>query len=77
MPSAISPRPQSPAHELLHVVMLVMRTLAAEMRRVRTPVAPARSDRAAPRLGEQSAAVLADYGFSADEIADLAPRPGQ
>jgi len=30
-----------PARELLHVVMLVMRTLAAEMRRVRTPVGPA------------------------------------
>jgi crotonobetainyl-CoA:carnitine CoA-transferase CaiB-like acyl-CoA transferase len=38
---------------------------------VRTPVAPARSDRSAPRLGEHSAAVLGDYGFSSDEIAGL------
>jgi crotonobetainyl-CoA:carnitine CoA-transferase CaiB-like acyl-CoA transferase len=42
-----------------------------EVMQVRTPVAPARSDRSAPRLGEHSAAVLGDYGFSSDEIAGL------
>src|SRR4029077_16205658 len=33
-------QPQSAARELLHVVMLVMRTVAAEMRRSRRPLAP-------------------------------------
>jgi MarR family transcriptional regulator, lower aerobic nicotinate degradation pathway regulator len=33
-------RPQIAARELLHVVMLVMRTVAAEMRRSRRPLAP-------------------------------------
>ncbi|HEU5059635.1 MAG TPA: CaiB/BaiF CoA-transferase family protein [Kofleriaceae bacterium] len=42
-----------------------------EVMQVRTPLAPARADRAAPRLGEHSAAVLGDYGFSRDEIAGL------
>ena len=33
-------QPQTAARELLHVVMLVMRTVAAEMRRSRRPLAP-------------------------------------
>ena len=33
-------QPQAAARELLHVVMLVMRTVAAEMRRSRRPLAP-------------------------------------
>jgi alpha-methylacyl-CoA racemase len=43
-----------------------------EVMQVRSPLAAARADRAAPRLGEHSAAVLADYGFSPDEIHSLA-----
>jgi alpha-methylacyl-CoA racemase len=39
---------------------------------VRTPVAPARTDRLAPRLGEHSREVLAEYGFDDAEIAALA-----
>lgn len=35
------PPATTPAQHLLHVVMLVMRTVAAEMRRVRAPIAPA------------------------------------
>jgi len=38
---------------------------------VRTPVGEPRSDRIAPRLGEHSAEVLKEYGFSDDEIAAL------
>ena len=34
-------QPRTAARELLHVVMLVMRTVAAEMRRSRRPLAPA------------------------------------
>jgi len=33
--------PKTPAQHVLHAVMLVMRTVAAEMRRVRSPIAPA------------------------------------
>jgi crotonobetainyl-CoA:carnitine CoA-transferase CaiB-like acyl-CoA transferase len=40
---------------------------------VRTPAGPARTDRLAPRLGEQSREVLAEYGFTSDEISTLAP----
>ena len=43
-----------------------------EVMQVRSPLAAARADRAAPRLGEHSAAVLADYGFSPEEIRSLA-----
>jgi alpha-methylacyl-CoA racemase len=35
---------------------------------VRTPVGPARTDRIAPRLGEHSREVLAEYGFADGEI---------
>jgi crotonobetainyl-CoA:carnitine CoA-transferase CaiB-like acyl-CoA transferase len=38
---------------------------------VRTPVAPARTDRPAPRLGQHSREVLSEYGFADDEIAAL------
>jgi alpha-methylacyl-CoA racemase len=38
---------------------------------VRTPVAPARTDRLAPRLGEHSREVLAEYGFDEAAIAAL------
>jgi len=38
---------------------------------VRTPVGEPRADRIAPRLGEHSAEVLAEYGFTGDEIAAL------
>jgi crotonobetainyl-CoA:carnitine CoA-transferase CaiB-like acyl-CoA transferase len=38
---------------------------------VRTPVGEARADRLAPRLGEHSAEVLAEYGFGAEQIAAL------
>jgi crotonobetainyl-CoA:carnitine CoA-transferase CaiB-like acyl-CoA transferase len=44
----------------------------AEVLQMRTPVA-ARADRSAPRLGEHSAEVLGEYGFSPDEIATLRP----
>jgi DNA-binding MarR family transcriptional regulator len=37
----IASQPQAAARELLYVVMLVMRTVAAEMRRSRRPLAPA------------------------------------
>lgn len=39
---------------------------------VRTPAGPARTDRLAPRLGEHSREVLAEYGFSEAEIGALA-----
>ena len=39
---------------------------------VRTPVGPARTDRLAPRLGEHSREVLAEYGFDEGEIGALA-----
>jgi crotonobetainyl-CoA:carnitine CoA-transferase CaiB-like acyl-CoA transferase len=38
---------------------------------MRTPVGPARTDRPAPRLGEHSGEVLAEYGFAEAEIAAL------
>jgi alpha-methylacyl-CoA racemase len=38
---------------------------------VRTPLGTPRSPRLPPKLGEHTAAVLAEYGFSADEIAAL------
>lgn len=41
------------------------------IRQVRTPVGAPRAPSPPPRLGEHSAAVLADYGFAADEIAAL------
>ena len=56
-----------PLHEARGVFSRAPGPGGAPVLQVRTPVAPARADRAAPRLGEQSAAVLADYGFSPDE----------
>jgi alpha-methylacyl-CoA racemase len=44
---------------------------AAEVLQMRTPVAPARADRTAPRLGQDSAEVLGEYGFSPDEVGRL------
>ena len=41
---------------------------------VRTPLGTPRAPRPPPRLGEHTAAVLAEYGFSADEIAALGVR---
>ncbi|HTE50629.1 MAG TPA: CaiB/BaiF CoA-transferase family protein [Kofleriaceae bacterium] len=38
---------------------------------VRTPAGPARTDRLAPRLGEHSREVLAEYGFTEAEIGGL------
>ena len=38
---------------------------------VRTPVGKPEAKRGAPKLGEHSAEVLAEYGFSKDEIAAL------
>jgi alpha-methylacyl-CoA racemase len=43
----------------------------ASVVQVRTPVGPARTDRIAPRLGEHSREVLAEYGFEEREIAAL------
>ena len=62
-----------PLHEARGVFSRAPGPGKGEVMQVRTPVAPARTDRVAPRLGQQSAAVLADYGFSADEIRSLAP----
>ncbi|HWM86311.1 MAG TPA: CaiB/BaiF CoA-transferase family protein [Kofleriaceae bacterium] len=42
-----------------------------EVLQVRTPVGPARTDRMAPRLGEHSREVLAEYGFDEAEISAL------
>jgi alpha-methylacyl-CoA racemase len=64
-----------PLHEARGVFSRAPGPDGAEVLQVRTPVAPARADRGAPRLGEHSAAVLADYGFSAAEIAALAGTP--
>jgi crotonobetainyl-CoA:carnitine CoA-transferase CaiB-like acyl-CoA transferase len=42
---------------------------------VRTPVGEPRAERIAPRLGEHSAEVLREYGFSDAEVAALVPAP--
>jgi crotonobetainyl-CoA:carnitine CoA-transferase CaiB-like acyl-CoA transferase len=44
------------------------------LRQVRTPLGAPRSPGPPPRQGEHTGAVLAEYGFSADEIAALATR---
>jgi len=60
-----------PLHEARGVFSRAPGPGASEVMQVRTPVAPARSDRVAPRLGEHSAEVLGEYGFSAEEITGL------
>jgi alpha-methylacyl-CoA racemase len=64
---------QHPLHEARGVFARGPGPGAAQVLQMRTPVAPARADRAAPRLGEHSAEVLGEYGFSPDEIATLRP----
>jgi crotonobetainyl-CoA:carnitine CoA-transferase CaiB-like acyl-CoA transferase len=60
-----------PQHEARGVFSRAPGPGGAQVLQVRTPVAPARADRTAPRLGEHSAEVLAEYGFTADDIANL------
>jgi alpha-methylacyl-CoA racemase len=60
-----------PLHEAREVFSRAPGPGGSEVMQVRSPLAAARADRPAPRLGEHSAAVLADYGFSPDEIAGL------
>jgi alpha-methylacyl-CoA racemase len=60
-----------PLHEARGVFSRAPGPGASEVLQIRTPVAAARADRTAPRLGEHSAQVLAEYGFAADEIAPL------
>ncbi len=60
-----------PLHEAREVFSRAPGPGGSEVMQVRSPLAAARADRPAPRLGEHSAAVLADYGFSPDEITGL------
>ena len=58
----------------LHRARQVFTHVAAggeQVLQVRTPVGPARTDRLAPRLGEHSREVLAQYGFDDGEIRAL------
>ncbi len=61
------------AHPLHRARQVFTQTTAGgeQVLQVRTPVGPARTDRLAPRLGEHSREVLAEYGFDETEIAAL------
>jgi crotonobetainyl-CoA:carnitine CoA-transferase CaiB-like acyl-CoA transferase len=61
------------AHPLHRARKVFTRVTAGDesVLQVRTPVGPARTDRLAPRLGEHSREVLAEYGFDDGEIAAL------
>lgn len=60
-----------PQHVARDVFFTVDGGPAGPLRQVRTPLGTPRDPSPPPRLGEHTAAVLADYGFSADEIATL------
>ena len=60
-----------PQHVARDVFITVDGGAAGPLRQVRTPLGPPVAPTPPPRLGEHSAAVLAEYGFSADEIAAL------
>jgi crotonobetainyl-CoA:carnitine CoA-transferase CaiB-like acyl-CoA transferase len=61
------------AHPLHRARQVFTRVAAGDesVLQVRTPVGPARTDRLAPRLGEHSREVLAEYGFDDGAIAAL------
>jgi crotonobetainyl-CoA:carnitine CoA-transferase CaiB-like acyl-CoA transferase len=56
----------------LHVARKMFFRLGGVLQ-MRMPVGAPRGERTAPRLGEHSRDVLAEYGFSAEEIAGLVP----
>jgi len=60
-----------PQHVARRVFFDVDHPTLGRVRQVRTPVGQPEATRLAPRLGEQSAEVLSEYGLSDDEIAAL------
>jgi crotonobetainyl-CoA:carnitine CoA-transferase CaiB-like acyl-CoA transferase len=60
-----------PQHVARRVFFDVEHPTAGRVRQVRTPVGTPEATRLAPRLGEHSAEVLAEYGLSENEIAAL------
>ena len=69
--------PDELATHPLHVARDVFFTIdggaAGPIAQIRTPIGAPEHPSPPPTLGEHSAAVLADYGFTADEIARIAP----
>lgn len=63
--------PTHPQHVAREVFFTVDTGAGGPMRQVRTPLGAPSAPSPPPRLGEHTAAVLADYGFSPDEIAAL------
>lgn len=61
-----------PQHVARAVFFTVDGGAAGPLRQVRTPLGAPDAPTPPPRLGEHTAAVLADYGFATDEIAALA-----
>ncbi len=61
-----------PQHVARGVFFTVDGGAAGPLRQVRTPLGAPEAPTPPPRHGEHTATVLADYGFTADEIADLA-----
>ena len=62
---------EHPLHRARRVFTRMPIAGGEEMLQVRTPVGPARTDRAAPRLGQHSREVLSEYGFDEGEIRAL------
>jgi crotonobetainyl-CoA:carnitine CoA-transferase CaiB-like acyl-CoA transferase len=60
-----------PQHQARRVFFDVTHPVAGTVRQVRTPVGAPEAERIAPRLGEHSAEVLGEYGFSEEEITAL------
>jgi crotonobetainyl-CoA:carnitine CoA-transferase CaiB-like acyl-CoA transferase len=60
-----------PQHVARGVFFTIDGGAAGPIMQLRTPVGAPAKPTAPPKLGEQSRAVLADYGFSADDIASL------
>jgi crotonobetainyl-CoA:carnitine CoA-transferase CaiB-like acyl-CoA transferase len=62
---------EHPQHVAREVFFTVDGGAAGPLRQVRTPLGAPTAPSPPPRLGEHSAAVLAEYGFAAEEIAAL------
>ena len=62
-----------PLHVARDVIFTIDGGAPGPIAQVRTPIGAPEHPSPPPTLGEHSAAVLADYGFTADEIARIAP----